>query len=738
MCSLPRLALAGLVLAVCAAGQPFVDSAPQALIQANPELRGLEPTQDQTALEPVLRLMGQHLDSMFNDFINVSFAEQVHGLRYEPTRSLWADHTDNFHYIVRVHPFEEVRDPAPGKSSFLLANGFVAMLADLLPDSQSRSRFRLLGRISESGHPAHLLAFLTKDGKRQGLVWVDVETKRILRLRVDSLQPPSGETYSRFTRDVRFLEVNFPKLDSTVWLPSLATVDLRIPNADLHSVHRFSEYMLEGSVDDADASRRKMGAGDPSSPPPAPDDPYELLYRGFATLASGNPAKAIPLLDAARQLLPERSEIPNYLAAARNQLTAGSSAGVMKLDAPGAIKVNVRQVLVPVVVTYKDGHHVFGLTKSDFHVFEDGVEQKITAFASERSDTPEGESPDVPEVPAGHGPSVSAAPASAAPRISHSYLICLDLLHASFGNFVYVRDALEKLFRQERPGNSEYAVIAVGESTEIIQNVTTNPGDVLESLGGKNFRTIFRKSAKSMSDAQVSAYEHHLVDVRVACDSHEPDCDALKQGLPGQANAFTQYEQFSATQFLTQLRSLVEQLGHTPGRRTLVLVSDGFLLTPGEVPFDLLHAYFPEFTSLRSIERVSNLIDPIYRIAAQRNVMIYTIDSRGLYTPPALDASRSGGGSATTRVNTTWDSIAQNQQLTLSELAATTGGISFLNRNDILTGLQRAFADGRDYYMLAYVPTNPTADGKFRKIDVRVRDSKARVNAKRGYWATAE
>jgi VWFA-related protein len=733
MRSLPRLALASLVLASCAAGQPFVDSAPQALIQSNPELRALEPAQDQAALEPILRLMGQHLHSLFNDFINVSIAEQVHGLRYEPARSLWADHTDSYRYIVRVHPFEEVRAPAATKRSFLLANGFVAMLADLLPDSQSRSRFRLLGRIPESGHPAHLLAFLTKDGKRQGLVWVDVETRRILRLRVDSLQPPAGETYTRFTRDVRYIEVNFPELDSTVWLPALAAVDLRIPNADLHSVHRFSGYMLEGSVNDADASRRKMGAGGPSPPPPAPDDPYEVLYKGFAALEAGNPGKAIPLLDAARQMLPGRSEISNYLAAARNQLQAGPSAGMLKLDAPGAIQVSVRQVLVPVVVTYKDGHHVFGLTKSDFHVFEDGVEQKITAFSSERADIPEGENADLPVIPVTHGPS-----ASTAPQIRHCYLICLDLLHASFGNFVYVRDALEKLFRQERAGNSEYAVMAVGESTEIIQNITTNPGDVLESLGGENFRTIFRKSAKSMSEAQVGAYEHHLVDVRVACDSHEPDCDSLKQGLPGQANAFTEYERFSAAQFFSQLRSLVEQLGRTPGRRTLVLISDGFLLTPGEVPFDLLHAYFPEFTLLRSIERISNLIDPIYRIAAQANVMIYTIGSRGLYTPPALDASRSGGGQATTRVNATWDRIARDQQLTLSELAATTGGISFLNRNDILAGLEQAFADGRDYYMLAYVPANSAADGTFRKIDVRVRDAKAQVNAKRGYWATAQ
>ena len=70
----------------------------------------------------------------------------------------------------------------------------------------------------------------------------------------------------------------------------------------------------------------------------------------------------------------------------------------------------------------------------------------------------------------------------------------------------------------------------------------------------------------------------------------------------------------------------------------------------------------------------------------------------------------------------------------LTEIAAATGGTAFQNSNDLLNGLQRAFADGRSYYMLAYIPSNPKADGKFRAISVRVRDNKMLVSAKKGYW----
>ena len=58
-------------------------------------------------------------------------------------------------------------------------------------------------------------------------------------------------------------------------------------------------------------------------------------------------------------------------------------------------------------------------------------------------------------------------------------------------------------------------------------------------------------------------------------------------------------------------------------------------------------------------------------------------------------------------------------------------------RHRFKIGLERAFADGRQYYVLAYVPTNTNSDGKFRAISVRVRDGKYVISAKRGYWAAA-
>lgn len=48
-----------------------------------------------------------------------------------------------------------------------------------------------------------------------------------------------------------------------------------------------------------------------------------------------------------------------------------------------SLRINVRMVLIPVTVTDPVGAPVAGLPRQDFRLFEDGVEQKVTTFASE-------------------------------------------------------------------------------------------------------------------------------------------------------------------------------------------------------------------------------------------------------------------------------------------------------------------------------------------------------------------
>jgi VWFA-related protein len=67
-----------------------------------------------------------------------------------------------------------------------------------------------------------------------------------------------------------------------------------------------------------------------------------------------------------------------------------------------------------------------------------------------------------------------------------------------------------------------------------------------------------------------------------------------------------------------------------------------------------------------------------------------------------------------------------------------TGGRFFHDRNDIGAEIDEVRTLGSKYYTLTYQPAAEEADGKFRKIEVRLRDPDLRAMTKTGYYAPEE
>ena len=157
----------------------------------------------------------------------------------------------------------------------------------------------------------------------------------------------------------------------------------------------------------------------------------------------------------------------------------------------------------------------------------------------------------------------------------------------------------------------------------------------------------------------------------------------------------------------------IEALGEAPGRKSLVLVSAGLVQDP----------------RLRGYRRV---------VTASRraNTAVYFLDARGLVAVPSgmqadvampLDiVDRSTG----TGVNETREGSEGSEGLALD-----TGGLVLKNRNDLAAGLARIGREARSYYLVGYAPQNRAADGKFRKIEVKVAREDVSVRARRGYFA---
>ena len=334
-------------------------------------------------------------------------------------------------------------------------------------------------------------------------------------------------------------------------------------------------------------------------------------------------------------------------------------------------------------------------------------------------------------------------------------MICIDTLHASFTNFASAREALVKLFERSIPDDSQYVVVALGASAEMVLNVTRDPSAVLAVFESKRMQKIYLDGQMGGLNAEMERFRRDLVQTREACDLvgqdriYQGQCESGMARANSTSTQIAELERTLTTGFLREFRALISQLARARDRRTVILLSDGFGIEPGREAYSLVDAYFPfashclvpssvncPWIGLGTTVRMQEEFEPILQLAAKSNVTIDTIDSRGLYGQKAFDASNAGNPSSVDgAVGRVERNAASNAGNTLMEIAAATGGTAFHDNNDLLAGLQRAFADGRDYYTIAYVSDNANLDGKFRAITVEVRGRKVVVNAKRGYWA---
>ncbi len=72
----------------------------------------------------------------------------------------------------------------------------------------------------------------------------------------------------------------------------------------------------------------------------------------------------------------------------------------------------------------------------------------------------------------------------------------------------------------------------------------------------------------------------------------------------------------------------------------------------------------------------------------------------------------------------------------MREVAAETGGKTYMNQNEIRLGVALAAADDKGSYAIGYYPENKKWDGKYRSIKVKVAHGDTEVRYRKGYFAS--
>jgi len=148
---------------------------------------------------------------------------------------------------------------------------------------------------------------------------------------------------------------------------------------------------------------------------------------------------------------------------------------------------------------------------------------------------------------------------------------------------------------------------------------------------------------------------------------------------------------------LSSLRRVVDGLRELPGRRSILLFSEGLPLVRGQ-------------GSGETNPMVTEAYETFLRHADRSGIAVNTIDPRGL--PGSFETGKDECGDARTT------ELALSQ-LQLNDIARRTGGIAIVNNNDIPAAMARVANDQRGYYLIGYKPQDGSKRG-FRKIAVRV------------------
>lgn len=425
------------------------------------------------------------------------------------------------------------------------------------------------------------------------------------------------------------------------------------------------------------------------------------------------------------------------------------------------IRTTAGEVLLDMVVRDKHHHLVTDLRPDEVAVYEDGVRQDIKSFrlvqGAQELQQERGEH----HVQAQSQNGVSSAPQN---RLQQVNFVSIVFGPTAPLNREFAREAVDDFLKSDSLPNTYVTVYLLGHSLTLAQPYTADK-NVLTAVVDKISKTLSAGHSTAASNALAgNAITDSLANSAAAASSSTPPGPGNPDPMLGQfagaiyssplwaRNAAAQdaslplsaaleaqgllwiSQRFDSSEGLSAmdaLRELVRSQEKLPGRKVVLYLSDGLALPAGR----------PEV--------FQNLIS----FANRAGVTFYTVDTRGLSvessTIPGLadmgmTAADSRQRGAVTSQNPAagykeMDDVelatSSNRQLSMRELAESTGGFAVTNTNEIAAPMRQVMEDIRTHYVLSYAPKSTTYDGHFRYIEVKLTRPKLTLQTRKGYYA---
>jgi VWFA-related protein len=379
------------------------------------------------------------------------------------------------------------------------------------------------------------------------------------------------------------------------------------------------------------------------------------------------------------------------------------------------VRITTNLVQVDAVITDKDGKLVTDLKPEELQLFENNRSQKITHFSYIAAGTPGG--PSQPTVNDKRVPGVP--PDRLRPEdVRRTIALVVDDLGLSFQSTHFVRRALKQFVDQQMQAGDLVAIIRTSGGMGALQQFTSDKRQLYAAIeqikwypGGRSSLGAFAPPTTGKFGAEFDAKSKELEEFR---------SDLFSVGTLG------------------AISYVVRGLSDLPGRKSILLISDGFKITNVE-PLSRPNR------NDRTLNRLQQLIDETSRAS----VVIHTINASGLQARSTLRAedsladpnSATGAKSPEQIVEALRDrgNEARDLQSGLDYLADETGGTSIYNSNDIAGGIKKII-DEKGYYLIGYRPDQTTFNSKtgrtnYHHLSLKVlRSGKFNVRMRNGFY----
>lgn len=380
------------------------------------------------------------------------------------------------------------------------------------------------------------------------------------------------------------------------------------------------------------------------------------------------------------------------------------------------VKISTTLIQLDVTVTDSKGKVVTGLKPEDFEIYENGEKQTITnlSFVSSIKESTE---------PVKNPVEKAAVPIPTtelkADKIRRTFALVIDDLSLSFQSAYYVRRALKKFVDEQMQEGDLVAIIRTGAGIGALQQFTSDKRQLYAAIE----KVVWNPQGRGNIGAFAPIRDNEKLE-------NPLETEEDKEARENSENALEDFRGATfATGTLGALRFIVNGMKELPGRKSVILFSDGFkILQRNEQGFN---------EGGTVLEFLRQLVDT----ANRASVVFYTLDARGLQTTGiTAEDNVSADPQRLQQILSERSSELLDTQEGLTYLAQQTGGFAILNNNDISGGV-RKILDDQSYYLIAYEPDADTFDAKtrrFNKLEIKVKNKDLKVRYRSGFFNVAD